>query len=62
MSITTIRSVHCDRCHTWVENGIGTAADVRAFVKRCGWKVGLPGGEDLCDECAAVASAGPEKA
>lgn len=54
MSITTICTVHCNGCGHWVEseNGYGTAADARREAKRRGWKVGLPGGVDLCRECA----------
>ena len=33
------------------ETDYGTAGQVRARLKGNGWKVGLPGGTDLCGAC-----------
>ncbi len=54
MSYTVIRTIHCDRCSTWTEHPddpLATATQIRQAVRRQGWKVGLPGGEDICPEC-----------
>jgi hypothetical protein len=56
MSITVIRTVHCDKCGKWTDSGldVATGAEVRRIAKRYGWKVGLPGGQDLCPDCIAM--------
>lgn len=33
---------------------MATAAQIRKAAKRRGWKVSLPGGEDLCPTCVAA--------
>lgn len=54
--ITRVVYVTCDACG---ENDTADSADERATateqraeLREAGWKVGLPGGRDLCPECA----------
>ncbi len=61
MSVTIIRYLHCDRCREpWdnsplptVRRDTGESVEYqRKLAVKAGWRVGLPGGEDYCDECA----------
>lgn len=56
MSKTNSRTIHCDGCGTWsYGTGIDDSfAQIRAQLKRRGWKInlpGIPGGKDLCPTC-----------
>lgn len=56
MSVTTIRTIFCDRraavdCRFWAFQSPNTAAILRHWAREVGWKVGLPGGEDVCPAC-----------
>lgn len=45
-------TIVCDGCG-WLINASGTsAAMARKSVREMGGRVGLPGGKDLCPECA----------
>ena len=60
MSVTIVRYLHCDRCREpWdnapnptVSRNTGESVELqRKFAAKAGWRVGLPGGKDYCDEC-----------
>lgn len=49
--MTAEMTIVCDSCGT-VGGGSSTgAATVRKELKAAGWLVGLPGGEDVCNNC-----------
>ncbi|HEY1394970.1 hypothetical protein [Roseateles sp.] len=56
MSVTIVRCINCDRCATWIDGGdpTATASKIRRVAKRRGWRVALPGGEDVCPDCIAM--------
>lgn len=45
-------TIVCDGCATLVAAG-KTAAQARADARTLGARTALPGGRDLCDECAS---------
>lgn len=56
MSITTVRTIHCDRCGRWSqhsEDPLSTTAQLRRDAKARGWQIGTGRqGEDTCPPCA----------
>ncbi|GAA2360948.1 hypothetical protein Cme02nite_38390 [Catellatospora methionotrophica] len=57
MSVSTIRTIHCDRCAKWTDGNLdptATATQIRRKAKRNGWRVAQPGGEDTCPDCVAM--------
>ena len=58
MSVVVIRTINCDRreapdCEGWIFESLETAEVLRQEARSLGWKVGLPGGSDVCPRCVA---------
>lgn len=56
MSLTVIKSIHCDGCGVWHYANVGeTATDVRRDLRRLGWRVNVKRDDgfiqDFCPTC-----------
>lgn len=57
MSVVTLRTINCDQmvapdCLYWDSDGRPeSAVALRARLKRLGWAVNRPGGQDICPPC-----------
>lgn len=69
MSVMVLRTINCDQrvakgCLFWdTEGSPENASTLRAQLKRDGWAVNRPGGEDICPQCVIhIGSAGAPQA
>jgi hypothetical protein len=46
-------TVYCDACSQIIDASTKSAAVARRSVRGMGGRVNLPGGKDLCQQCAA---------
>lgn len=56
MSVSRYMDVWCDneRCPCWEETAPSkTNTEAREIAEKLGWRVNLPGGRDLCPDCAS---------
>lgn len=54
MSISTYTDVWCDVCGTWEDRATAKSGrEARRNARALGWKIGLPGGLDVCPSCVS---------
>lgn len=52
MTASRLWTIFCDVCGHWSNAGVEhTAAKARAGLRKNGWRLGLPGGRDICPAC-----------
>jgi len=54
VSVSRYVDVWCDVCGNWEAGATSPTADrARIAARRVGWRIGLPGGMDVCPRCIA---------